>query len=276
MTNYRLLVDMYVPQDDAPKFEERMGYFLNKKGGFRFFSPDFDNELVFALKGLAPSSPQDFKKTADIPAGKSPAARFLAATQEPYRDPRPGSQAPLQHYVHLWTVPDLGDLDLAARMQFCSEDKEYMHLDELVVQETQNFVRRVCWLEQPSKPQDDMHFVRATRRLTYSKLGSYLLQLRALTPSLKLRGWDQLGQFQAVTGTLNTVTEFWQTKKLGALDPSSFAKGSHLGVRAMKVATDPISVQLETFKFAPYFKPDSFRALRSRFLQTRTSEKVSQ
>ncbi len=275
MTNYRLLVDMYVPEHDAPKFEERMGDFL-KRGGFRFFSPDFDDELVFALKSLALSSPPDLKKTDHIAPGKPPADRFLAATQELYRDPRPGSHAPMQHYVHFWTIPSLDDLDLATRMQFCSEDQEYMHLDELVVQETQNFVRRVCWLEQPSKPQDDMYFVRATRRLPYSLLGAYLFQLPALAPSLKLRGWDQLGQFQAVTGTLNTVTEFWQTKKLGVVDPSSFGSGSQLSARAIQVATAPIAVQMETFKLAPYFKPDGFRERRSQFLRARTPKEVSQ
>lgn len=273
MTNYRLLVDMYVPPDNVHKFEGLMEDFL-KRGGFRFFSPDFDNELVFALKSLTLASPPDRKKMESTPPGKSPAGRFLAATKEPYRDPQPGSDAPMQHYVHLWTVPDLGDLDLATRMQFCSEDKVYMHLDELVAQETQDLVRRVCWLEQPSTPDVGMYFVRATRRLEYSKLGSYLLQLRALTPSLKAQGWDQLGQFQAVTGTLNTVTEFWQTKELGVLDPSSVA--SVLGVSATQVATAPFSVQLETFKPAPYFDPHSFSTRRSAFLRARTAEKVSQ
>jgi len=41
-----------------------------------------------------------------------------------------------------------------------------------------------------------------------------------LFPLLEENGWVTLGHYQNVTGPLNTVTEFWQTKD-GVPDPAS-------------------------------------------------------
>jgi hypothetical protein len=288
MTDYRLLVDMLVPEDNTVDFEKGMLSFLGK-GAFRFLSDKFDNELVFALKSvslLSEEAASTYSSVENEPHALASNAPFLLAPSAPYwyrKRERRGSK--LRHYVHLWTIPDLDDLDLATRMQFCSENKEYMAIDELVAMETQNFVRRVCWQEQPCAPNLDpaMRFIRAVRRLDYSHLGPYLMQLRCLVPALTQAGWQQLGQFQDVTGMLNKVTEFWQTENadhskgvpagdyLTRLDPRSLREG--LRERAAKVTDYPVSAEFESFALAPYFgKPASFSARRDQFLKTRAKE----
>jgi hypothetical protein len=257
MTDYRLLVDMLVAEEKTDQFEQVMGEFL-ARGAFRFFHPRFDNELVLALRGPEPSLHSYAKlRPGAARDTRDPAARFLVAPPRVTRDQPSQVDVPMRRYVHLWSVPDMDDLDLAARMQFCSEDELYMHLDELVTQETQQFVRRVRWQQQPCKPKSNMNFVRVTRQLGYKNLGRCLLQLRALLPFLEVHGWENLGQFQAITGTLNMTTEFWQTKNTEAFDVHLFDDQPGLLRRANEVATLPTSVQFEMFDCAPYCVPGS-------------------
>lgn len=253
MTDYRLLVDLLVAEENAEQFERVMEEFL-AKGAFRRFRDSFDNELILALKGPAPTLHSYARlRPGAAPGTADPSARFLVAPPRVIHAQSSQPMVPMRRYVNFWSIPDMDDLDLAARMQFCSEDELYMRLDALVTQETQQFVRRVRWQQQPCPTKATMGFVRVTRQLGYGKLGRCLLQLRGLTPFLEAHGWEQLGQFQSITGTLNTTTEFWQTMSTEAFDMHLFDGQPGLQRRANDVATLPTSVQFESFDCAPYF-----------------------
>jgi hypothetical protein len=279
-TDYRLHVDMLVPAENSEEFEKTMVIFLNG-GAFRAFDDTFDNELVFALRTKEPfwHAPERFHSTSSRPAG--PASRFLS-TDPTYHDDRSfrDRNSPLvHHYVHLWTVPDLEDLHLAKRMLYCSENLLYMKLDGFVLEEAQDLVRRVRWQQQPEKPDLSLTCVRAVRQLPYQSLGGYLFKLQALMPLLKRRNWHQLGQFQNITGTLNTVTEFWQTDGKSSLsdlfptdEQSRSAKSQPPMARARQFASDvassPVSVTRESFEYASYSPRErpSFASLRDGFM----------
>jgi hypothetical protein len=303
MTDYRLHVDMLVPAGPkgelAAEFEKTMGIFL-RSGAFRAFNDDFDAELALALK-----RPDAFRykplNLSTVNANKrmaeSPEHRFLSAEplfyRAPWRDdrreqPASGARSPLvYHYVHLWTVPDLEDLHLAKRMLYCSENDLYMKLDGFVMLETQQLVRRVRWQEEPEelatsrKDAQKKLVVRATRQLEYQRLGAYLFSLQSLVPLLKERNWRQLGQFQSITGSLNTVTEFWETDGNSSLS-DLFLTGKRAKSRspnsvtefAKTVADEWISVERETFELAPYFpvRKWDFRERRDEYLAKKAAK----
>ena len=268
MTDYRLLVDIWVKKEFEDKFEERMETFLTR-GSFRFFHPDFDNRLVLALKREC--SPVDL----DMHSTRYPVADILQSRKGRHPDKSSSNGSTHCHYVHLWTMPDLEDLHLARRMQYCSEDSEYMGLDELVERETQNLVRRVRWQLQPSDPNPDSLFVLKTCRFEYGRLGEYLLRIRGLIPAMKRKDWDQLGQFQQVTGTLNTVTEFWQTEDKDWTSSSSELwegllagriEGEELPFWPEENEIIPIWWNHEIFECPRYFKRPSFAERRDKFI----------
>jgi hypothetical protein len=275
MTDYRLHVDMLVPAGETEtRFEDLMWEFLQKKA-FQSFHDSFDAKLVLALKrpDPFPYTPPNFATVRADAHITSPADRLLSV--QPAHDDRRaqdqrGPDAPRAiHYVHLWTVPDLDDLDLAKRMLYCSENSLYMALDSCVMCETQHLVRRVRWQQQPAMTDPSMTFVRVVRQLKYADLGRYLLSLRGLTLELKKRNWHQLGQFQNITGTLNVVTEFWQTKDDSPVSDLLRPSGSGEKPRRSRVqefaefvANAPLSVARESFVFAPYLRRTKLTDIR--------------
>ena len=256
-TGYLLVVDMYVARQNVAQFEQRMRKFLYPDGeteaAFSRLDPTFDNQLILALKS---------KSGALLPQGMAAqpfrrnmtGARNFLTTRAIREDRRPGVHSKVAHYVHVWTMPDLEDLNLAKRMEFCSEDQTYMDLDETVLAEVQNFTRSVQWDEPYPAPDPKQTFVMATRQFEFKNLAPYLFNLRGLSPFL--HDWQQLAQVQNVTGRLNRVTEFWQTSSGGALPLAPV--GASLTDKAAwqklvrKLDGYQASMELETFEWAPY------------------------
>ena len=259
-TGYRLLVDMYVAEANVKKFERRMSKFLYPDGNdeelaFKRLDSTFDNELLLALKSVAGTRLPDALDSTDFHDNMAGARKFLT-TETVRQDRRAGARGKVAHYVHLWSMPDLEDLNLAKRMEFCSEDQLYMELDEAVLGEVQNFVRRVEWDDEFPAPNLNKTFVMATRQFEFTNLGPYLFKLRGLPPFLD--DWTQLAQMQAVTGRLNRVTEFWETSRGGDLPliPKGASPEDRIAWEAKLRELDGLqaSMTLESFKCAPYIK----------------------
>jgi hypothetical protein len=205
---YFLHVDLVVPESRTKHFEKRTREFLDR-GGFQYLVPSVRYHLVLALKSTEP-----FAYTAQGRFGpRSRIARTKSRSVENVCfDARVKDGEPVFRYVHLWHAPDLRDLDLARLMESAADDGLYREIDAYVVQETQNFVRRVRWLS--GLPRFTLHtnrFTRVIKTFASKDLAVYLFKIGALFPQLDQNGWRQLGQFQSVTGSLNSVIEFWQT-----------------------------------------------------------------
>lgn len=263
-TGYRLLVDMYVAQANVRAFESRMAKFLYPDGqdeAFKRIDESFDNELLLALKSTTPTRLPEAVGARSFPKGMNGARQFLT-TDAVHEDRREGAGGAVLHYVHLWTIPDLEDLNLAKRMEFCSEDQTYMELDEYVLAEVQHLTRRVQWDDPFPAPDLDKQFLMATRQFEFTNLGPYLFKLRGLSPFLQ--DWTQLAQLQNVTGRLNRVTEFWETKHGGSL-PSRTVGGSPEDNQAYEFKLRELSdlqasMTLESFRSAPYLKRQPSKA----------------
>jgi hypothetical protein len=256
-TGYLLLVDMYVARQNVAKFEQRMRKFLYPDGeteaAFTRLDPTFDNQLILALKSQSGAILPEGIGSRPFHPNMAGARNFL--TTRPIReDRRPGVRSKVAHYVHVWTLPDLEDLNLAKRMEFCSEDQSYMDLDETVLAEVQNFTRSVQWDDPYPAPDPKKTFVMATRQFEYGNLAPYMFNLRGLSPFLQ--DWQQLAQVQNVTGRLNRVTEFWQTTRGGALPlaPAGASAADQAAWQKLVRQLDgyQASMELETFEWAPY------------------------
>ncbi len=199
--DYVLQVDLVVPREAAHEFEVKVGEFL-ANGGFGRIEGDAHatSHLLLALK-----RDSDFSYHPD-------GVYDDCSWQYPkVRKPRPAQKA--CHYVHLWHVDNAKELDLAARMKACADDTTYAAIDSLVVCEVQDFVRQVRWNLDAYSAEDvdkKTRFVRTVRRLPSRDLGVYLFRKRGIFRALQDRGWVLVGQFQSVTGALNTVYECWQ------------------------------------------------------------------
>lgn len=249
MIDYYLHVDLIVPTNEEQEFERLMGTFM-ANGAFASVDPTFaDYRLVFALK-----SEDAFEYAVAGRFGpKQVDEKTYSATANAHRASQFSSKQEVRRYVHLWEIPDLEGLDLAARMIACSENALYMQIHDCVVSEVQNFVRRVDWSGGLPSPDSSMdRFVRVVRQFTINDIGPYLFNIGILFPILQRNGWRQLGQFQNVTGALNLVTEFWQTQGDGTL--ASMLKGAQgsPSTALEVVKTLPASEIRETFKAASY------------------------
>jgi len=257
---YRLLVDMYVAEKNVRKFELKMAEFLDK-GAFLRLDPSFDNVLLLALKGVAKTKLPEAAGARHFQDTFAGARRFLS-TNPVREDRRAEAHGTVIHYVHLWTMPDLEDLNLAKRMEYCSEDQLYMELDQNVMGEVQNLTRRVEWPDPFPKPDLKQTIVMATRQFAFTNLGPYLFKLRGLPPFLD--DWTQLAQLQNVTGRLNRVTEFWETKQGGNL-PAAPDGASAADKRAWRQTLQTLdglqaAMALEAFTAAPYIKRSQSKA----------------
>ena len=173
-------------------------------GGFCRIDPAVDRKtLVLAIRTAEPFSYRSSQ---------------MARGRQISRDNRFGGLATnegLHRYVHMWKTPNLTNLDLARIMRLSGDDKAYMELDGLVLDEIQDFVVRVGFDEGRGllAPEPDSAFiVRAKRRFMSADLGRYLFKIGMLFPALKARDIQSFGLYQNATGPLNTVSEFWIAK----------------------------------------------------------------
>ncbi len=204
---YHLHVDILVPQTSAQKFEQLAREFLAPpNNGFRRLDPDYDNELLLALRGRAFEYPHAHERRL------SPAPSSTNDWYEVNKGRTQPPTEPLVRFVQLWRVRDLRNLDIRHMMLRCADDPLYRSIDSLVISEIQNYAVRVR-LRAPFVPPNDGtgHYLRLIKRFEATTAGKYLASLGALLPALERKGWHNVGVFQLVTGPLNTIIEFWQT-----------------------------------------------------------------
>jgi hypothetical protein len=200
MADYFLHVDLTVPQENAEAYEDAAKKFLATapKGGFKRLDDKFDYELVLGLKSAYPLT---------FTGG----SRFECKDRQ-YTNRRFQQASPAFHFVNLWHLRDLDDLDLADVMTKSSDDPLYIAIDSLVAFSIQDLVLRVQWLATAPKLGEGKRFVRVRRQFNSKDLGTYLFNIGAFIPTLEQNDWHSLGFYQNVTGPLNMVTELWQTK----------------------------------------------------------------
>jgi hypothetical protein len=205
MDEYFLHVDMMLAPDKADTFDKLMGQFLTSGG----FGQLFSGHLLLALKSEGPVPYPGYALTT-VPLD--------VATIAPPAEPK------AIRYVHLWSVPAVEDLDLARAMTQSGDNLLYLQIHGMVLAEAQNLVvyvdpaagkARLPELDKDHREKftEDTRFVRKTRHFTPVNLQAYLHGLNALAPlvrsSTKTAAWRYVGDFQGVTGELNTVVEFW-------------------------------------------------------------------
>jgi len=236
LTEYYLHVDITVPETQCEDFEKKSATFLRPRYPFKKFSEKANYELVLAL--------------ASEPFAHSPGLTKITQNDGEFRNSEnsqrdvfwdKNASLTVRKYVHLWTVPDIEDLDLARRMRQVADDPLYMSINALVFRETQAFVRRVK-LTPPLELRKGEKFIRVTRRFLSKDIATYLFNAGVIEPTLRKAGWYMQGQYQNVTGTLNLVTEFW------IIPPS---------------AGSTLTEMLEPFKDLQYKQPKAYAQLIS-------------
>jgi len=255
-------VELLVEAQNAAAFEQQLAAFLGGSARpFARLDPSSGHELVLALKGLE----------AFVFAGEPPLGGALGASgaAEPLDaggsaahlaravqcvDPRVGRR--MVRYVHLWRLASRRDLELANIMMRSADDTPYMRVNALVGSERQDFVRIVQRQGWPGVDTSLGQCLRIVRRFASEKLGTYIFRSGVLVPILQERGWRLLGQFQNVTGPLNTVTELWQMRS--GLDPQRMYDGALLGDLHQKLVDDvcsklPFHEQRELCELPRYF-----------------------
>jgi hypothetical protein len=258
LSGYYMHVELLVLASDAEKFEDKLAVFMDgRTRPFQRLDVHADYELVLALKTVE-SFP--FAASGHGRFGSDERRRLASASgaaESSCRDSRLGE--PVFRYVHLWTVPDRDDLDLANVMIRSADDTPYMELDALVASESQEFVRRV---QRPSAPVSAIgqKWVRIVRRFQSKNLGAYLFRSGVLLPVMQQAGWHSHGQYQNVTGPLNTVTEFWTSEdpRANALQMYQQHAGPNDELRRRLVEDVseklPVSDLRETFVVPGYFQ----------------------
>lgn len=196
ITEYVLHAEIVVPLHRAQRFEALVGEFLDK-GAFARLDPEFDAQLLF---GLRTPEPFDFAGNETL-AGSSVCLRS---------DSRLSKDKQAHRYTHVFTVPDLQDMDLARIMVRSADDHLYTEINRLTVQEVQNFRTRVRLDRAPNLPRERKQIFYVERQFASKNLGAYIFGIGACFPALEDEGWKNLGIYQAVTGELNTLTELWE------------------------------------------------------------------
>jgi hypothetical protein len=209
MPDQYLQVDLLVDKNNAADFESKSTLF-HQKGGFSRILNDYSQppryELVLALRSTVTFPFKDVASSSGTPEQDSKFERDF------YRKSTYQAVTPVYRYVHLWKIRRDEDLNLAPLMRACGDDEQYLAIDALVLEETQNFISRVRTPGQVAQFNDNRRFVRTTRKLSHADLGLYIFNQPMLYPPLEAAGWHHLGQYQTFSGMLNIVTEFWQTR----------------------------------------------------------------
>lgn len=212
-TDYFLHVNITVPEDKHLEYERLVTEFVAEPAPFKRFSKKANYSLDLALRSKDPFQFQDSPQAWALSSRADFSKRAAG-----YHDSMLERQPMVHQYVHVWSVPDIDDLDLARLMMKVADYKPYMDINSLILREEQVFVRKV---KLPGALDDrgyGKNFVRLTRRFESKGIGPYLFKAGALVPELKRNGWYPLGQYQNVTGALNVVTEFWETDEPTSLE----------------------------------------------------------
>jgi hypothetical protein len=201
-----LHVDMVVLEANTRAFEKLLDQFLKAQGFARIPRvPAATSRLLLALKSCKP-----FHFTPD--------GVFDGCTRHYEKGEMRGAEM-ARHYIHLWQVEKPEEFNLAQRMMACSDDTAYNEIDALIACEVQDYVRQVNWMRPPyttTAVNEHTRFVRSVRRFLSRDLGTYLFKICGLLPALEQARWQQVGQFQSITGALNVVSEYWQSGHPGA------------------------------------------------------------
>jgi hypothetical protein len=208
MPDQILQVDLLVPAGQSALFEDRSAKFHNE-GGFARVLGELGKppryEFLLALRSTTTFPYLNIVR----PSGQR--EQGSQYERDFYRDSTLQNVTRVHRYVHMWKIKNDEDLNLAPVMRLCGDDPDYLAIDELVLEETQNFISRVRTPGGVAPFTDARRFVRTTRKLTHERVGEYVFTEPMLYPSLEVAGWRHLGQYQTFSGILNVVTEFWQT-----------------------------------------------------------------
>lgn len=218
---YVLVANIIIDERRKKDFEGAVSNFFEQAvlaGGERHMPfvrvlPTCKHKLRLALRG---SEPFELKPESEKYGG----GQHLLA----YVDSGPAPES-CRRYVHVWDVPDLQSLDIAAVMRAIADDESYMKIDAQVFRESQIITAPVQWptglspLDPPSDRAASPCFVRIDRSFSTAQVGVYLFGLRALMTLMAAgdgtRSCRLVSHVQDVTGRLNTSIEFWQASPEG-------------------------------------------------------------
>lgn len=259
IVGYFLMVELLVLKKNVGGFERAVTAFLREGRRFPFqpfkrLDPACDVELVLALK-----SPKPF----DIRERPVALPRFNEKTSGRLAD-----KVSMVRYLHMWMVPNLYATNLTRTMQRSADDRFYIDIDNHVARETQEFVYQVQWPTSQGGGPRPLSFARrratrgvavSTRQYASANLGTYLFKLGTQFPTLTANGCESMGTFQSVTGSLDTVIQFWETtgaapqalKVLGRAQ-SNVPQGLSFTSTKIGPAVRPVSERSEAFGLAPY------------------------
>ncbi len=217
---YYLQVDMMVDTNQTKTFEDEMKLFLTTGG----FGPRFTGTLTLALKSQTPTN-IDVPGPSDVPY-PGYALDTVAVSPSPAVATAPGGRTATR-YVHLWRLPAIADLDLARVMTAAGDNLTYMKIHGMVLAEAQNVVVYAdpstdtnAILPKPNqlhtKATRTTMFVRKTRRFSPLDIQLWLQGLITIAPLVRANDakfkskWCYVGDFQEVTGELNSVSQLWR------------------------------------------------------------------
>lgn len=198
LAEYFLHVELLVTEDNSAKFESLVHDFV-RQGSFKRFTPTADLRLALGLRTAKP-----FVYTSNPGSG-------MGKDQFVDSDPLRGQS--VVKYVNLWQVQSLEGLDLAPIMTASADDSLYIAIDSRVASETQEFVVRMRWPLDPPGTHilGSNGFLRVTRHFYTSKdLAFYAYNIPVVRRLQERTGIQNVGYFQSTTGTLETISEFWQ------------------------------------------------------------------
>jgi hypothetical protein len=255
---YFLHVDLLVPKRNEEKFETAVKTFLRAATEpfqpFLRLNPLCNLKMVLALK--SPTAFAFHDRGANLSGYKKRSSGDLANSVEMLR------------YVHLWLVPTLIAANLVKTMQLSADDARYIEIDENVARETQNFVYQVQWpatgmgqalpLAKRRRPRT---FVRSTRQYPSKEIGIFLFKLGSHFPTMTAEHCPPVATFQNVTGTLDTVVQFWETTKGSAKNAVKVFDRAQDVIRDKSIISfsntitgkvEALSETSEAFMLAPY------------------------
>jgi hypothetical protein len=196
-TEYFLNVDLIVKAENADAFEESMTEFLNKDGFTRIVQEGDDDSLRTGATD---------KKRLILALKEQEELKYAHGISLPGRHRREGELSAIR-YIHLWSMPQLKDLDLVRLMRLCAADGLYQRIDSLVLEESQNFIVRIPF---PEANASKSFFIRHMNRFTSSGLGTYMFDVGVAMPLVQ-SSLTSLGMYQVVTGHINSTVEFWNS-----------------------------------------------------------------
>jgi hypothetical protein len=134
-------------------------------------------------------------------------------------------------------------------MQLSADSQLYIEIDRRVSRETQDFVYQVQWpataptglvpFRIPRSERRSTTFVRTIHQYASGDVGTALFNLGASFPTMAARKCTGISTFQSVTGTLDSVIQYWKT-------PGSPEK---MGLAKYKAAARHVSSRLRQIDF---------------------------